>query len=301
MTLEDRPGPNESGQAFDARLKSWPIPPLEQVYRRQDVALYALSVGMGAEPIDPAALPYMLQEAVEPLPTFPTVLAANSPWLFDPDNGVDSRAILLRELSIRVENAIPPEGTAVFHERVDAVWDRGADRGAQIHLVGPLMHKETGVTVATIERVTIALRNGGFGGSPPPTSSPLAFPAGEPDHVHVWQTRSDAALLFRLHGDLHPVHWDAAFAAAMGYPKPLLHGMCTLGVVAHGLVKDYARYERNVVKSLRMLFKAPVFPGETLRTSFWPNFNSVLFRTSTNGRGVVVAEGSAELAPSGQS
>lgn len=74
--------------------------------------------------------------------------------------------------------------------------------------------------------------------------------------------------------------------------------MCTLGVVGHGLVKGYARYEPNVVNSLRMLFKAPVFPGETLRTRFWRNINSVLFRTFVDERGVVVAEGSAELAPS---
>ncbi len=280
---------------LDTRLKHWPIPPLEHSYRRQDAALYALNVGAGEDPFDVTALRLTRHEVVQPLPTYLATLAANSPWLFDPANGVDSQSILLRELNMEFKGVIPPEGSVVFYERVDAVWDRGPDRGAILHLVGDMKDKATGEIIATIERVTIALRNGGFGGVRPPQSRPTAPPSRAPDREHVFQTRPDAALMFRLHGDLHPLHWNAGFAADKGFHTPLLHGMCTLGVVCNALLRDYVEYRSERLQAIRMLFKSPVFPGDALRTRSWREGSHLYFQTFVDDRSLLVADGSAQL------
>ncbi len=283
-----------NGSAFDSRLRSWPIPSLEQAYSRRDAVLYALNVGLG-DAEDPTALDYLREDGALALPTFASVLAPNSPWLFDPENGIDSRALLMRELTITLHGPISREGTIVFDERIGPIWDRGADKGAVLHLIGELRDEASGAHVATIERVTVALRNGGFGGLPPPRASAPPFPDRAPDRVDCHRTRSDAALLFCLHGDKHPVHCDPAFAIAMGYPKPLLHGMCTLGIIAQKLLAGHVDYQAGRFRSISITFKAPVFPGETLTIRSWKDGERLLFQATADERTIVVAEGSAEI------
>src|SRR5690606_4177979 len=95
-------------------------------------------------------------------------------------------------------------------------------------------------------------------------------------------------------GDRNPLHSDPKFAAAGGWPRPILHGMCTYGFVGRavlGLVdNDPAR-----LKSLKVRFSSPVLPGDLLRTTMWRDGNRLSFRTFVADR-LVLDAGEAELA-----
>jgi acyl dehydratase len=101
--------------------------------------------------------------------------------------------------------------------------------------------------------------------------TPHPLPGSPPDLVVDLATRPEQALLYRLNGDDNPLHADPAVAAAAGFPRPILHGLCTLGVVTHALLRGLAGYRAASLRRLELRFSAPVFPGETIRTEIWRN------------------------------
>jgi acyl dehydratase len=77
-------------------------------------------------------------------------------------------------------------------------------------------------------------------------------------------------------------------ARAAGYPRPILHGLCTYGVAGHAILKTFCDYEPERLQALSVRFSAPVFPGETIRTEMWKRGSTVLFRSRAIERDVVV-------------
>jgi acyl dehydratase len=56
-------------------------------------------------------------------------------------------------------------------------------------------------------------------------------PAGRaPDEVCDLPTLPQQALVYRLSGDYNPLHADHAVARAAGFDRPIVHGLCTLGI-----------------------------------------------------------------------
>ena len=76
-----------------------------------------------------------------------------------------------------------------------------------------------------------------------------------------------------------------AVAARAGFPRPILHGLCTLGVVTHALLR--ARGYAASLRRLQLRFAAPVFPGEAIRTEIWDDGS---FRARVVERGVVIID-----------
>ncbi len=273
------------------RMQAFPKPPFGAHYRRQDAALYALSVGAGDDPLDQDALPYLLHEDIAPLPSFATVISTYSPWLFDPANGIDSKAIILTEMTLRLHEALPLERDLLFHERVDHMWDRGPDRGAPFVIEGDIVDKATDRLIASIDRHVLARKDGGFGGEAPPPKNDFAAPDRPADFVHLHATRPDAALLFRLHGDLHPFHHDLAFVRAQGLERPVLHGMCTFGIASVAVLKGPCRWQAGRIREISAQFKTMAFPGDTVRTESWVDGDAVTFRSTVVERDTVVLVG----------
>jgi acyl dehydratase len=119
-------------------------------------------------------------------------------------------------------------------------------------------------------RASIFIRGeGGFGGdSGPATADPT--PDRAPDHVVERPTLPQQALLYRMaSGDKNPLHADPGFAAFAGFDRPILHGLCTYGIVCKTAVDHAIEGGPGVVESFRARFSGVVFPGETLVTSIW--------------------------------
>ena len=116
------------------------------------------------------------------------------------------------------------------------------------------------------------------------------MPERAPDLTCSLQTLPQAALLYRLTGDMNPLHADPAVARQAGFDRPILHGLCTYGVVGHAILRAACNYDAARFKAMHARFTAPVYPGETLETEMWRNGQILLFRSRVKERGVIAVD-----------
>lgn len=277
-------------------LMTWRFTDIEQTYSEKDTILYALGVGFGADPLDRGQLRYVYEEGLAALPSMAVVLGYPGLWIRDPGTGIDWVKLLHGEQGFEIHQPLPAEGTVVGRTRVTGIVDKGAGKGVLIYTERTIHDKASGRKLASLTSTMFCRGDGGFGGPDGPVSPPHPLPEAEPDEVCDLPTMAQAALIYRLSGDPNPIHVDPQIAKAAGFDRPILHGLCTLGVAGHAILKVCCGYQPNRLKSLRLRFSAPVFPGETIRTEIWRDGNAVSFRSRVVERDVVVLNnGYAEL------
>jgi acyl dehydratase len=270
-------------------LLNFPIPEIRQTLRWQDSALYALSLGCGHDPLDESDLRFVTEgAAMRALPTMAVVLGYPGFWLRDPRTGVDAVRLVHGEQSLTLHAPLPVQGEIIGRSRVTGLVDRGEGKGALLYSERVIVDAATGTKLATLEQTTFLRGDGGFGGPSGPVRKPAPEPEGVPDLIIDLPTRPEMALLYRLNGDHNPLHSDPAVAAKAGFPRPILHGLATFGVVGRALLRamcdgDPARFGRMSCR-----FSAPVFPGETIRTEVWPRTGGAAFRARVVERGIVM-------------
>ena len=119
------------------------------------------------------------------------------------------------------------------------------------------------------------------------------LPAAPPIASVDLPTRPEQALLYRLNGDLNPLHSDPGVAGRAGFPRPILHGMCTFGIVTRAVLASRCDYRPERIGALSMRFRAPVYPGETLRIDLWAD--GALRVRALEREAIVVCTGHATL------
>lgn len=269
-------------------LLNYCIPPVRQHYSRQDSAFYALSLGFGADPMDEAQLSFVdANRDVQALPCMAVVLGHPGFWLGNPDTGVDALRLVHAEQSVEWRSALPPEGEVIGRTRVTGLVDKGPGKGALLYSEKVLSDAVSGEVYAITRGTTFLRGDGGFGGDRQSLSQPHRVPERTPELVVDLPTRSEQALYYRLNGDDNPIHSSPATAAKGGFERPILHGLCTLGVAYHALLRGLADYRVERFVHLQARFCAPVFPGETLRTEMW---NDGSFRTRVVERDLLVLD-----------
>ena len=269
---------------------------LVHTYTTSDTALYALGVGLGHDPVDEAQLRFVYEKDMLALPTMATVLAASGFWLKESWTGVDWVQVLHGEQGLRLHGVLPPAATVKSQTRVTEIIDKGPGKGAFIYYDREISDVSTGDLLCTLTSTTIARGDGGFGG-PTGASKPVhPIPKRDPDVICDLPTLPQAALVYRLSGDFNPLHAEPSVARDAGFERPILHGLCTLGVVGHAILKTCCDYDPARFKSLDLRFSAPVYPGETIRTEMWRDYGVVSFRARTVERDVLVLNnGHAEV------
>ena len=274
------------------RLMNWRFPPIRQTLTKKDCILYALGVGLGADPLDTAQLRFLYEEGLAALPTMAVVLAYPGFWVKDPATGIDWVRVVHGEQAITLHRPLPVEAELVGTSRVTGIVDKGAGKGAVLYVERQIGDAATGELYATLAMSTFCRSDGGFaksgGGSSGPSWPVHAIPERVPDTICDLPTLPQQALLYRLNGDYNPLHADPAIARAAGFPGPILHGLCTLGIAGHALLRSCCDYDPRRMRSLALRFSAPVYPGETLRTEMWRDGDIVAFRTRAVERDVVV-------------
>jgi acyl dehydratase len=138
---------------------------------------------------------------------------------------------------------------------------------------------------------------GGFGGDRGPSGDENKAPDRDPDHAVTYETRIDQALLYRLSGDRNPLHSDPEFAKAGGFPKPILHGMCTYGFTGRALLHTLCGSDPARFKSMEGRFSRPVFPGEALTVRMWVDGQRAIFATESSSGQTVIDRGVCEFIP----
>jgi acyl dehydratase len=279
------------------RLLSWRFEDLEHSYNGRDTILYALGVGLGAPPDDMAQLRFVYEENLTALPTMAVVLGYPGFWLKDARTGVDWRRVLHGEQGLAIFKPLPAAGTVIGRTRITGLFDKGKEKGAFLYSERDVIDKASGDLLCTVSMTSALRGDGGFGGPSGPTPEPHPIPLRTPDLICDLPTLAQAALIYRLSGDYNPLHADPAVAAAAGFARPILHGLCTFGVVGHALLKTLCAYDPPRLRRMQVRFSAPVFPGETVRTELWREDGHVTFRARAVERDVVVVNnGRAEIA-----
>ena len=268
-------------------LKNFDIPEVTHEFTRRDTVLYALSVGLGFDPMDEQQLDFVYERRLKAMPAMANVLGYAGFWLADPRTGVDPVKLVHGEQSLVLHAPLPVEGTVRAKTRVSGIVDRGAGKGALLYSGRDIL-AEDGTKLATVSGTTFLRGDGGFGGPAGPVKPPHPTPDRAPDIVVDLPTRPEAALLYRLNGDLNPLHIDPAVGAKAGFPRPILHGLCTFGVVAHALLRACCGYDPAKFEQMDMRFSAPVFPGETIRTEIFHEAGGAAFRARVVERDIVV-------------
>lgn len=272
------------------RLLRREFPVERQTYDSRDVLLYALGIGLGFDPMDERQLPYVTAEELQVFPTMASILAYPGLWIREPDTGLDWEHALHSEQGMEFFKPLPASGEIVAQTRVVGIADKGPGRGALIYTERAGVDAATGQACFKVSHTTFARRDGGYGGQSDPARVPHPVPERAPDDVVDLPTVPQQALLYRLSGDPNPHNAFPRAAAASGFPRPILHGLCTYGIAGHAVLRTCCDYDPKGLRALDVRLAAPVFPGETVRTEIWrSDENNVLaFRSRAVERDVIV-------------
>jgi acyl dehydratase len=256
-------------------------------YTDADTMLYALSIGLGRDPLNTRELAYVYELGGEPrtVPTLATVLV---PDMFPPDLGWDYSQVLHAEQRMQLYRPLPSAGDLLINKRIVDVFDRGASRGALflIEAEGRLASDDT--VLFTAGCTIMARGDGGFGGPVGKGPAPHRVPRRDADLSCDILTRPDQSLLYRLTGDRNPLHADPAEARAVGFDRPILHGLCTYGIACNAILQTICDYDHTLIEGFDARFSAPVLPGDTITTDMWQDGNIVSFRCTAKERGTLV-------------
>jgi acyl dehydratase len=243
--------------------------PVEFSWNSSDVQLYNLALGAGADPMDPGELRYLTDGTPQVLPTFSSVAATfhmtDPPTVSYPGVDIELGRVLHGSEAVTVSGPLPASGAARAVTRFTDIWDKGK---AAVLVSQTEVTDLDGNSLWTLRRSIFARGEGGFGGDRGP-STPDTKPDREPDFVTDIAILPQQALLYRLCGDRNPLHSDPGFASAAGFPRPILHGLCTYGMTCKALVDTLLDADASRVVSYGARFAGVVFPGETIRAKMW--------------------------------
>lgn len=244
-----------------------------------DVLLYHLGIGAGSRPgdnLEPRALRYTLDDAhLQVLPSFgivaPTFHETDPPPLDLPGCDINLAQVVHGSQSISVNAPLPTSGAAVLSTRITDIWDKG--KASVIWQEG--VARSGDEELWTVRSSIFVRGEGGWGGSRG-DSTAVEVPDRKPDSDTTYDVTPQQALLYRLCGDRNPLHADPVFAQGAGFPAPILHGLCSYGIVLRTVTDDLLGGDAALVGSFTARFAGVVFPGETIRVRGWDEGQRVI-------------------------
>ncbi len=278
------------------KLLNWSFPEIEHRLIQRDTMLYALGIGLGADPLDRKQLRFIYEKELLAFPSIASILCYPGNWLRNPRTGVDYLRIMNGGTRFLIHRPLPTEGTFISTPRVIDIVDKGIGKGAIIVSEREIYNKASGDLVCTVTVTTFARGDGGFGGPAHQLVTPPRAPDTTPQMSIEISTARNAALVYRLSGDHNPLHCDPDVARAAGFEEPILHGLATLGVATHALLKGCCDYDTTRLKSVDARYTAPVIPGDIVRTDLWREGPIIRFRSVVPSRNAIVLDyGKAEI------
>jgi acyl dehydratase len=256
------------------------------------VILYHLGIGAGVgKAVDPKELTYTYEKDLKVLPSYGVipVFGAVGGMAGVPGIQINFALVLHGEQDIEIHRPIPVRAKIESQGRIAGIYDKG--KAALI--VVEVETKEQGGAPLFTNRFSIFARGeGGFGGESGPKVGNEA-PTRAPDAVVVSPTQSHQALLYRLSGDKNPLHADPAFAKLGGFDTPILHGLCSFGIVCKAAVDAMLDGDVTQVARYQARFAGVLFPGETIETSLWREGKQILINAKCKERGAPVISNAA--------
>lgn len=216
----------------------------------------------------------------------------------EPESGIHWEKLVALSHEVEILRPLPPCGTVTSSMRVTDVFDRGAGKGAIIRWERERFDPNSGDPLSRITGRALARADGGFGGTDPPRPQHPGFPSSAPDFVSEWKTSPAQALVYRLSGDMNPLHADPIVAQIAGLDRPVLHGLCNLGIATLAVIRFCGNYDPMSLTKIGARYSNVFYPGDTLRTEIWRAGNIAVFRCKSLATGsIVLDDGVASLAP----
>ena len=264
--------------------------PVRVTWDSRDAMLYALGVGAGAEnPLEELSLTTENTAGVdqEILPTYAIVLAQRTDELNIPFGDFNPSKLVHAQQELSLHRPLTVEGEVSLTSSISSIWDKGSGALVTIETRGTVPDTEEHWFTSTAS--VFIMGEGGFGGERGPSAS-SNIPDRPCDVQEIVSTRPDQALLYRLSGDRNPLHTDPEFAANGGFPRPILHGMCTYGVTARAVLRAFD-VSPSSLQGISGRFSKPVYPGEDLTISMWQEADGLRFQTQDSQGDTVLDQG----------
>lgn len=254
-------------------------------YSDKETMLYALGVGFGRDPMNERELPFVYENGLRTVPTMATVLGWGMGTMAR--SGINYMMVVHGEQRLTLHRPLPESAQIVASERVTGAFDKGAGKGAVI-TTEKVIALKSGEKLCTLGSTIFARGDGGFGGPATGAPEPHPIPERAPDMTVEAETRQDQAFVYALSGDRNPLHRDPAFAKAAGFPRPIIHGLCTYGTACRAILQHVCDYDHTQIVGFDVRFSAPVFPGETILLDLWKDGNVVSYRARLKEREATV-------------
>ncbi len=271
--------------------------PRRATWTGDDCLLYALGIGAGVE--DPVG--YELEFTTENtagvdqkvFPTFAVIAgftARGGSSAMSQAGSWDNRMLVHGEQGVALHRALPTSGEVDIVDEIVGIYDKG--KGAVIATKTSATLVEDGEALYDLTSSVYIRGEGGFGGERGPSEPANVAPERGPDYEVTYPTRPDQALLYRMCGDRNPLHSDKQFSDVGGFPKPILHGLCTYGFTGRALLHTLCGSEPERFKAMEGRFTSPVLPGEALTVRVWDEGEGkAVFQTCGDDGRVVVDNG----------
>lgn len=241
------------------KIKSWPFEPVARVWTREQTLAYTRGFGAGLDG-DNA---FLSSEAECALPMVVVALADGEFWQRNPAAGLQWQKVVHAEEVLTLFKSVPVAGKGTVSRRIEAIFDRGIERGASMHEQQYLCDAQ-GDLLATLDVTTVLLGDGGFGGEAEPKRERVSIPSRDPDATIDLRTPEEEAPLFRL-----PPEFEIA-AAASGETRPvMLRGLCSFGLAGRAALRLACDNQAELFKRMGVRYVGPMYAKETVRLALW--------------------------------
>ena len=246
------------------------LPPVEFCWTSGDIQLYHLGLGAGSDPLNKRELRYLADNSPQVLPTFGNVAQSfhttKPPTEQFPGIDIELAKVLHASEAVSAAGPIPPSGTGVAVTRFTDIWDKG---NAAVISSETAVTAPDGALLWTQKRSIFARGDGGFGGERGASTSSEPPSCATHFELSIPSVATAGAAVPDVRRPQPPLHFDPDVAAAAGFPRPILHGLCTYGMTCKAMVDALLDGDPARVKQFGARFAGVVFPGETLKASVW--------------------------------
>ncbi len=256
---------------------------MKKDYTWKDVVLYALGVGAGVGELD-----YTYEKNLKVIPTFSIAAVFDFLGQIASASNMNLAGILHGEQELIFHRPIPTSGTLTTEGKITHYYDKGP-KGALVVSESDTVDASGAKLFTSI--VTIFARlDGDFGGENAPANV-VVFPEREPDFSVDAAPSPNQPLIYRLSGDVFQLHVDPEFAKMVGFEKPIMHGLCTLGFACRALMASLTPGKPELVRRLACRFSKTLYPGDPIRTLIWKTAEGkAVWRTINTRTGEMVID-----------